>query len=158
MKSYQNFDIELFDYIESSDGQRFRVRVSRSPSGEQKISEAEEVILTAGPRQELKALENRDLEITERIRLGERLSSLLLPPRVRDFFQRSIHQLGRKEGLRIRIKMDTYALADLPWEFTYVPRPETPPEQRGMEGFLVLDRRISVVRYEVFGEASEPLS
>lgn len=158
MKSYQNFDIELFDYLESSDSERFRVRVSRSPCGEQKISDAEEVVLTRTSRNELNALESRDIKLLERIRLGERLSSLLLPPRVRDFFHRSMQQLGRKDGLRLRIKMDTYALADLPWEFAYIPRPDTPPSQRGREGFLVLDRRISLVRYEVFGDASQPLS
>jgi hypothetical protein len=68
---------------------------------------------------------------------------------VRVFLDRSRGRLADDEGLRIRLRVDSYPLADLPWEYCYLADADTPPNQRGMEGFLVLDRRISLVRYEI---------
>jgi hypothetical protein len=55
------------------------------------------------------------------------------------------------------MRLDSYALSDLPWEYLYIPGPDTPPDQRGPEGFLVLDRRVSLVRYETMGQPAVSL-
>jgi hypothetical protein len=91
------------------------------------------------------------------IDLGQQLANLLLPARARRFLDRSRAMLDPGKGLRIRLRLDSYALADLPWEYLYIPRPDTPTDQRGPEGFLVLDRRVSLVRYELMSQVAESL-
>jgi len=154
---YRNLDLEAFDYRKEEDGERFHVRVTGSPAGEQRHSEAEEVTIPPDLRTRLRRLERRRLDLPGMIALGEELAGLLFPPRSRLFLVRSRERLDDDEGLRIRLKMHTYALADLPWEYAYVARPDTPPGQKGADGFLALDRRVSLVRYEVMGQAVDSL-
>lgn len=150
---YRNLDLEAFEYRVEGGMERFRVRVAGSPAGEQKLTDAEEVTVPPDLRNRLRRLERRSLGLVEMIALGESLSNLLFPPRARSFLVRSRERFDEGEGLRIRLRLDTYALADLPWEYAYIPRPDTPPDQKGLDGFLVLDRQISLVRYEVMGQA-----
>jgi hypothetical protein len=150
---YRNLDLEAFDYHRAEDGVgRFRVRVTGSPAGEQKHANAEEVTIPPDLRKRLRRLEKRTLDLPRMIALGEDLAGLLFPPRARELLMLSRAGLDDDEGLRIRLKVHTYALADLPWEYVYIPRPDTPPDQKGLDGFLVLDRRVSLVRYEVMGQ------
>jgi len=150
---YRNLDLETFDYRAEDDGGSFRVRVAGSPAGEQRYGEAESVRIPADLRRRLRRLERRTLDLPQLIALGEELAALLFPPRARLFLTRSRARLDDDEGLRIRLKMHTYALADLPWEYVYIPPPDTPPDQKSLDGFLVLDRRVSLVRYEVMGQS-----
>jgi hypothetical protein len=150
---YRNLDLEAFDYKMTGDTERFRVRVADSPVGQQRLVEAEGVTLPPDLRQRLRRLDKRALTLPEMIALGEDLAAALFPSRARSFLERSRERLADDEGLRIRLRLDTYALADLPWEYAYLPRPGTPADQKGPEGFLVLDRGISLVRYEVLGQA-----
>ncbi|MCX6032788.1 MAG: CHAT domain-containing protein [Chloroflexi bacterium] len=151
---YRNLDLEAFDYKRTDDGaEQFRVRVADSPAGQQSLEEAATAPLPAGLRPQLQFLEQRSLSLTALIRLGVMLADALFPPAVRAFVERSRERLDDDEGLRIRLKLNTYALADLPWEYAYLPQPGTPANYRGQDGFLVLDRRISLVRYELLGQA-----
>jgi len=155
---YRDFDIEAFDHEEGAGGdQRFKVRVTDSPAGQQRIGRAEQVSLPADLRPRLRRLERRLLELGEMIDLGELLAKLLLPARARRLLDLSRAMLDPGEGLRIRLGLDSYALSDLPWEYLYIPGPDTPPDQRGPEGFLVLDRRVSLVRYELMAQKTESL-
>lgn len=61
-------------------------------------------------------------------------------------------RLTDDQGLRIRLRLDNYTLSDLPWEYAYLPDADTPGAERRSEGFLVLDRHLSLVRYEVLGQ------
>ena len=155
---YSNLDVEAFKYQNDDGGESFSVRVAASPAGEQKIADAEPVVLSSELRTRLKLLDKRDLEIESIIALGEELGAALFPPRARLFLTRSLERLGEQEGLRIRLKLDTLSLVDLPWEFVYIANPDTPSGQKGPEGFLVLNRRLSLVRYEVIGQAQAQLS
>jgi hypothetical protein len=150
---YKNLDLEAFDYRAEDGAERFRVRVTGSPAGEQRYADAEEVTIPPDLRRQLRRLERRGMRLPEMIALGEDLAGLLFPPRARLFLVRSRERIDGDEGLRVRLRMHTYALADLPWEYAYVARPDTLPDQKGPDGFLVLDRRISLVRYEVMGQS-----
>lgn len=154
---YHDFDIEAFNYEDSADGERFSVRVLDSPAGQQSIKQAEQVTLPSGLRSRLRTLDKRGLDLGEMIAVGEQLADLLLPAEPRRHLDRSRAMLAPGEGLRIRMRLDSYALTDLPWEYLYIPRPDTPPDQRSTEGFLVLDQRISLVRYEAMGEPAVSL-
>ena len=155
---YRDFDIDAFDYERDAGGDRFAVRVADSSAGQQTIGRAEQVTLSPDLRSRLRRLEKRKLGLGEMIDLGEHLANLLLPARARRLLDLSRAMLDPGEGLRIRLKLDSYALSDLPWEYLYIPGPDTPSNQRGPEGFLVLDRRVSLVRYELMGQAAESLT
>lgn len=154
---YLNFDIDAFDYEKDADGERFSVRVAQSPGGEQRLWDAEKVLLFPDLRNQLRRLEKRSLDLGETIELGQLLAELLLPVRARQMLDRSRAMLDDGERLRIRLRLDSHALSDMPWEYLYIPAPDTPPDQRGPEGFLVLDRRVSLVRYELIGRPAESL-
>ena len=140
-------------YKATETGERFSVRVASSPAGEQNIADAEKVSLPLDVRQRIGSLQRRQLTLKEMIDLGEELGGALFPPRIRSFFNASLNRLKNdEEGLRIRLRLDTYGLAELPWEYVYLPSPDTPEERRGPEGFLALNRRVSLVRYEILGQ------
>lgn len=155
---YINFDLEAFDYTSDTDGEHFRVRVAHSPAGEQKLYEAERVTIPEGFRDQLELFNQRNIPTTVLIEIGENLAQLLFAGEIRSFFERSLERLADDEGLRLRLKLDTYALADLPWEYLYISKPYTSADQKGAEGFLCLNRKISLVRYEVMRESLTPLS
>ena len=154
---YRDFDIEAFNYEDVAGDERFSVRVLDSPAGQQSPKQAQRVKLPSGLRKQLRYLEGRRLGLGDMIDVGEQLADLLLPKGPRWFLDRSRVMLNPEEGLRIRLKLDGYALSDLPWEYLYLPGPDTPPDQRGPEGFLVLDRRVSLVRYETMGQPAVSL-
>jgi hypothetical protein len=149
---YVNFDLETLDYTDNGGVEQFRIRVQDSPVGNQKLSITRTI--PDGLRQRLRCLENRRLMLSEMINLGEELADLLLPAPARTLLERSREGLEDKDRrLRIRLRFDTYALADLPWEYLYIADMDTPADQKGPDGFLALDHQISLVRYEMMGEA-----
>jgi len=148
MMNYLNFDLEAFDHKQTDAADRFSVRVADSPAGQQRIAEAEKVRLPLSVRQGIGALRRRQLSLAEIIDLGEKLGEALFPPRVRSFLTTSLNRLGDQVGLRIRLRPDTYGLAELPWEYVYLPLSSVPAKSRGPEGFLALNRRVSLVRFE----------
>lgn len=155
---FSNFDLEAFNYTNDENGECFRVRVANSPAGEQKISESEAILVPKDFREQLQVLDHSVIEVGLIIEIGKILAGLLFPTDIRSLYQRSLEKLGEEEGLRIRLKFDTYALADLPWEFLYLSSAETPPDQKSAEGFLSLNRKISLVRYEVMSQSHAPLA
>jgi hypothetical protein len=151
---YENLDIDIFDYQATTEGERFRVRVANSPAGEQRLADADGVFLTPALRdQQLGQLEQGQISQAELITLGSLLGDLLLPTRVRQFLYRSLAQVHDDLGLRIRLRLDTYALAGIPWEYIYLPDVDAANLPSVSNGFLALDPRISLVRYEVLGRA-----
>lgn len=172
MNSYLNFIIQLTVDKATEDKKRHEkglpktllACVTGSPAGHQNQSEATPVDFPAGLEKQLERLKSRDLDLEELITLGEELSTLLLPRSlgsetrrsVRDLFHLSRAKLKPEEGLRIQIRAEDASLGNLPWEYVYVANPNAPPSRRGHEGFLALDREISIVRYENHGEPKEP--
>lgn len=138
---YRNMDMELFEYSKKRNVERFRVRVESSPTLDMKISEAVEVRIPRGFRARLRALEGRSLTAAEIEDLGKTLGSLLFPAPLADAVTGNLNAIGNEQGLRIRLKLDDFVLADLPWEYVWL-------AQLQPVGFLALNGRISLVRYE----------
>jgi hypothetical protein len=124
---YRDFDLDAFDYEENADGERFSVRVANSPAGQQRLSDAEQVPNLPNLRSQLRQLERRSLDLGEMIDLGEQLAQLLLPARVRWMLDRSRDRLDPGEGLRIRLRLDSYALSDCPGSICMSPDPTPRP-------------------------------
>jgi hypothetical protein len=155
--TYLDFALEVFGYLPGPP-ESFKVRVASSPVGERAIDMAEEVSIPAGLRQRLRQLERRALNIPEMIELGEQLADLFFPPRVRLDYYRSRERLAAEgQGLRLRIKFHTAELANLPYEYTYIGKLDAPAGRKDLNGFLALDRHISLVRSEVLAQAPHAL-
>ncbi len=143
---YRNFDLDLFEYKAADSSEQFRVRVT-SFAGDQMLAEAEQVQLSPKVRQRTRQLRDGALTRDTIVELGQELAAALFPPKVHAFLGKSLIRLKEDEGLRIRLKLDTYALSDLPWEYVFV------------DGdFLVLDPRVSMVRYEMLGQPKGTLN
>jgi hypothetical protein len=142
---YRPLNLEAVDYKKEGNVETFRVFVSDSPGGEMTNSEAVTVTLPADLRPRLRDLEKDQLTLSQTIQLGIDLADTLFPPRLRFLLSESRSSL-KKEGLRIRLRFDGYDLSDIPWEYMYIPDRDTPVDQRRERGFLVLDRRISIIR------------
>ena len=137
---YRNFDLDLFDYKVTGDSEQFRVRVTSS-AGDQMFGEAEQVKLSPTLRQRTRQLRDRALKKDEIVKLGKDLAAALFPPKAYGFLRESLPRSDKDDGLRVRLKLDTYALSDLPWEYAFV------------DGdFFVLKPFVSMVRYEMLGQ------
>ncbi len=75
------------------------------------------------------------------VEAGKQLSEMLLPPMVYRYLLRSLERVS-ESGLRLRLCLDEN-LIDAPWEFLH--RPDA-LEDELMDGFLVLNPRLSLVR------------
>jgi hypothetical protein len=87
--------------------------------------------------------------------LGLELGGLLFREEVAELLRESLARLERSDLLRVRLCFDEH-LIDLPWEFAYIPE----SGGRGvLSGFLVRDRRVSLVREPPFpASGHEPLT
>src|SRR5688572_5292104 len=127
---YRSLILEAFDYTKADDVESFTVRIFDSPAGGMNQSEAVRVTLQPDLRKRTRRLEKGDLTLQELIALGEELSDAILPARLRALYKDSRNRLPENEGLRIRLMFDTYALADIPWEFCYLGDQDTPADQK----------------------------
>ncbi len=151
--TFKNLDVELFDYqVDDNENERFRVRVECALAGEQSIADADIVEVPGGLRRSLGLLKRRGLQQQEIVDLGKQIGQMLFPPTARWYYDQSRARLREDEALRIRIKTDDYPLANIAWEFAFLNPRDAAPDYNGPDGFLVLDRRVSLVRYEVLGQ------
>lgn len=162
--NYRDVEIEAFG-LEKSKGPNkerfwtFKVRLSDSPAGSMSADEAVTVQFDYRPfSRKLDKLDNRSLKGADLVTLGRALADLLLPEEkfTESSSVRSLFTDNRKaavstadEGVRLRLKLG-YELAKLPWEFIYLP---PPGGSGGVDGFLALDGRLSIVRHESLDSA-----
>lgn len=168
---YRNFDIELYEYEQQDNSEddlellsvrvtneSFSVRVTNSPAGDQSPSQAERMTLPPELRTETRHLRQRQATLDKMIEYGEALANCLLPPNLRQKFFESMRLLKEDEALRLRLKFDAWQLVDLPWEYLFVPSTTIKGIGKEVDGFLALDRRISIVRYEYTDHPIIPLN
>ncbi len=149
IESFENFDIEFSAYHCEGENESVRVRLLESPVEGQMPDTYETVEIPNSLHELARKLETRDLDFAGIAQLGSELAIVLLPGAVRDLYEQSLTSLKPNQGLRIRLKMGAWALAALPWEYTYVHPHGAPEKERVSLGFLALNRRLSLVRYEI---------
>lgn len=127
---------------EQSDGQ-LGVEVTESPMGRM---HAPEVVRfePAAFAQCLDELEHGNISPQDLIALGEHLAALLLPNPVREMFLASFECLPAEQGLRVRF-FCAPQIACLPCEYLYLAHVGM---EKGLDGFVALDPRVSPVREE----------
>lgn len=152
---YRNLRLQATGYQNEDGTERFRVHVSESPAGGNRLIDAEPVELPPDLRRRVRRLSKRQLSLAEMITMGEDLGAALFPLRARKLYDQSLAtQKAREEGLRVQMEFDSYALADLPWEYLYFADPDTPSDQKDSKGFVALTRRVSLVRFQ---QLAQPL-
>lgn len=149
---YRNMDMRLWDYSPKNNVERYKVYVESSPTVDQGPGDSAIVRIPRGFRDRLRALEGRSLTAAEIQVLGETIGhEMLFPGSLQDAVSDNLNAIGADQGLRIRLKLDHFALADLPWEYAWL-------EHLQPVGFLALNGRISLVRYEQISGPKIPLA
>jgi hypothetical protein len=121
----------------------FKVEVTASPMD--RMREPEVVSQKATVARRLRSVERKQIPAAELRALGSDLSAMLLPGTVREMLFASLASLETGQGLRLRLVLDDLRVANLPWEYLYLP---PAANADGPNGFLALDPRISMVRHE----------
>jgi len=100
-------------------------------------------------RYDLTDLENKKIDSGDLIGLGKKLADRLLPTgKVRELFQQAISKAGSDGGVRLRLWIRGYKLAQIPWEYSYLSLQTSQDDSEDRNNFLVLNPKISVVRHE----------
>jgi hypothetical protein len=154
---YVNLDLELSNYQKDSATKQetFRVHVVRLRDCTPMTSDqAVPVTFSAKQRESITLLKEGGLNKEGMIERGEILGNILLPPGtvVREIYEECLNSLTDGQRLRIRLTLGHYALSDLPWEYAYILPPNTPDTQKDLNGFLVRNKRISLVRHPAIGK------
>ena len=140
---YRKLDLELFEYEKTGDQESCRVHVSWPAGYEESIGANPPVQFDPEFRLRLKALENRSLkDESELIAVGRELGRMLFGDGTKLY--KYLDDSG-DDGIRIQIRTGSYVLANIPWEYAYLEQPKDTP----LSGFLALNPRLSLVRYEI---------
>jgi hypothetical protein len=121
----------------------FKVEVTASPMD--RMREPAVVSQKTTLARRLRNVERKQISAAELRTLGTDLAAMLLPGTVRQMLLASLAALPADQGLRLRLVLDDLRVANLPWEYIYLP---PAANQDGPSGFLALDPRISLVRHE----------
>lgn len=144
-RQYIDFNLELRDLDVSNN--TFNVAVLPSSEIE---GTRESILVTYGYddlSDALYYLEKKDIDFDDLIALGEKLANLLLPEgKIRQLFQQAVDKTGSDGGVRLRLLINEPKLAQLPWEFAYLPLHDG---DKNRSHFLVLNPKVSIVRHEV---------
>lgn len=156
---YRDLNLWLVDYDESTG--KFRVRgEGETPRGSMMPDDA---VCTYDPKAFwdnpdqgvgglLGKLDRRRLDTEDMFLLGALLADLALPSGpVRNLFNNSLAALREGEGLRLRLHIESAALAQLPWEMMAIQRGAGEPRETD---FLVLRREVSIVRTDDIQDVS----
>ncbi|HET9443989.1 MAG TPA: CHAT domain-containing protein, partial [Acidimicrobiales bacterium] len=155
MTTVHDLDLAASDHRRTSRGERFKIRVAASPGGAMPRSAAVSVQVPPEVRRLTTLVERRESTGDDLVVLGRLLGDLLLPPGpVRERFEACRAGVTGVDRLRVRLQL-AGALADLPWEYAYLPRDDAATDDE-LAGFLALDRRLSLVRHHPLDPGAGP--
>lgn len=153
-RAYLDFTLELRDL--DRQGDTFKVAVLPSRAAGETRESASVAYRYEELADDLVALERKVIAMGELIGLGERLAARLLPPgEVRELFRQAVWRAGQDGGVRLRLLIREPALAQLPWEFSYL---QLHAGERDRRHFLALNPQISLVRHEALPEPHAPVA
>lgn len=154
-RKYVDFNLVLQGFDSAT--KTFKVSVPLSAVGETR-----EEIVVSYPSEEvqkqLEKLEKRKILKKEPlIEIGKQLTALLFPSeQIRNLFKRAIDEAGGEGCVRLRLIINHPKLAQLPWEFCYLPVAEG--EEDSYDNFVALNPKYSIVRHEALDTKPPELS
>ena len=146
---YTDFVIRARDWNRGT----FNVEVTNSPFDQTRHAEQVTVDVDILDRA-LSKVERKQISPRKLIELGKSLTSLLMPPSIRSMFERSLASLTNEEGLRIRLVLTDPQIANLPWEYMHMSLDD---KEKGLNGYLAMNPKVSIVRHEPLPAASNDL-
>ena len=133
----------------------FKISVPLSAVGETR-EETTVSYFTEELQKQLKRLENRRIFKDDLIEIGKQLTARLFPSEeIRNLFQSAINEAGAEGSVRLRLIISHPKLAQLPWEFCYLPVPDG---QDSYDNFMALNPKFSIVRHEALDTKPPELS
>ena len=144
-RQYIEFYLQLRDWDQVA--AQFKVAVLPSPS----VGETREAVTVQYKPDDLapylKRLERRSIGQAGLHQLGELLAGMLLPVgEIRSLFEQALGQAGMDGGVRLRLLTHEPQLAQLPWEYVYLPIYTKGTQD--YRHFLTLNPQVSLVRHE----------
>jgi len=140
---YQDFVLELRDFNAADES----YTVALVPG--QKWGEVKPIPMKLDLNQDIQGilnkLETKKIWPEQVVTLGKWLADHILPDGLlRQRFVSAVQAAGLDGGIRLRLVVQDFKLQQLPWEYTYLPLQD---EAASNGHFLVLDPRVSLVRY-----------
>ena len=154
-RNYVDFNLVLQGFDSAT--KTFKVSVPLSAVGETR-----EEFVVSYPSEEvqkqLEKLEKRKILKKEPlIEIGKQLTALLFPSeQIRNLFLRAIDEAGAEGCVRLRLIINHPKLAQLPWEFCYLPVLEG--QEDSYDNFIALNPKYSIVRHEALDTKPPQLS
>jgi hypothetical protein len=146
-----------FDLLIERSGQGYRAQVLESPAGQATADftlpfsdlELENVLLRLGrPARTVRRIESTEMSTAKAF--GAALFNAVFSGDVRACLRSSLDEAKRESvGTRVRLRLADPGLADLPWEFLYVP---------SVNRFLALSVQTPLVRYMDLPEVLQPIA
>jgi hypothetical protein len=142
IREYKDFALELDNYDEATG--KYQVRMT--PSVDWGAPEPVTIDLNyADIEMSLRDLQAKDIYVEDLIPLGKKLADRLLPDgTMRDNFVRAVRDASPEAGVRLCLLIRGVRLAQIPWEYTYLPIRENAEDER--THFLVINPKVSLVR------------
>lgn len=152
-RQYTNLNLELRDLDESTN--TFKVSVPISDVGEP-YEAFSAPYLSKEMKDYLRKLEAKNtLSLSKLVEFGKQITARLFPSsEITNLFQKAIGEAGQDGCIRIRLVIRHPKLAQIPWEFCYLPQPEG---EDSYDNFLVLNPKYSMVRYEPVDSSSSKI-
>jgi hypothetical protein len=145
IRDYKDFTLELDNYNESTG--EYQVRMP--PSDEWGAPAPVTVKLDfADIETALMDLQAKEIYVEDLIPLGKKLAGRLMPEgTIRNNFVRAVKDASLEQGLRLRLLIRHVKLAQIPWEYTYLPlREDVKEDSTDRTHFLVVNPKVSLVR------------
>ncbi|MUG94128.1 CHAT domain-containing protein [Scytonema sp. UIC 10036] len=143
-RQYVDFNLELRDLDISNN--TFNVSVPISDVGETREAFLAPYLSEEMEEHLIRLERKNNLPLSELVKFGKQITARLFPSsEITNLFQRAIEKAGQDGCIRIRLVIKHSKLAQIPWEFCYLPQPE---DEDSYDNFLVLNPKYSMVRYE----------
>ena len=143
-RQYTNLNLELRDLDESTN--TFKVSVPISDIGETREAFSAPYLYEEMEEHLIRLERKNNISLSQLVEFGKQITVRLFPSsEIRNFIERAIEKAGQDGCIRIRLVIRHPKLAQIPWEFCYLPQSK---DEDSYDNFLVLNPKYSMVRYE----------
>jgi hypothetical protein len=152
-RQYQNYVVELRNYDEGSDEYEIALQL---PQGQGEPAP----VLTRLNYDQIESalfdLQDKEIYVEDLAVVGGWLMDHLLPEgTLRDHVVNAVKQAGQEEGVRLRLQIRDTRLAQMPWEYAYLPIHEGEAQRNH---FLAVNPKLSLVRHPLIDEPAPALA
>jgi hypothetical protein len=144
IRHYKDFQLELDNYSDATGEYQLRM----SPTVDWGAPAPVTINLNfAEIEAPLRDLQAKDIYVEDLVPLGKKLADRLLPAgTIRNKFVQAVKDAPLEEGVRLKLLIRDVKLAQIPWEYAYLPLREDVTGDADRTHFLVVNPKVSMVR------------